>query len=738
MSRPLHIFFVYIFLVIAAYTAITTTQHSIDPIYAQNLIKEEYINPDYNGQRPFGSFYKVIIECEDIDSSCFDNILSQTGITSISAYYSFAQAAREPCVSNINDPLCDFERTNELSYTNSRIESRLTVNSGNFFIIALNHDGTSIISGSITKRTTSPQGQEVTVESGNVRLQFLTRTITDIPAANADIDQDSIPDNTELNGIIDPQGNRVANLAQMGADPCRKTVLVESDYMEVNRIFGHSHKPSQGSIDEVIEMFNNAPVAAVSDQDCPYDGFPRKSTGINLIVDIDDSISEINPIDFARDTNGNPADDFNTIRDNHFDPNLKPYFHYNLWAHQFRFGDGTIASNTGIAEHHGNDFIVSYGGIPLGFILGQIGEGGTFAHELGHNLGLDHGGGDDTNCKPNYLSIMNYNFQIIPLKKAGGFLGIGIPFLDYSRAALPTLDERHLNENTGIGDDNIITIWRLGSGVGNQPLDWNGNSRIESDVNADLNYFNTFRGSDCKASPNQPALTGYNDWANLDYNFTDNLGNYLDGIGRDAIIEITPEEIEQFRNIWDLVYNADLQITKQSNLSEAIPGDIITYTVIVKNIGNSQASNISLVDTFPDGTIENRTLDNLNPGEFKTEMFNFTVPQLKPIKDEIILVNRAEVNGFDLLGNPDNIIENNKANASTVIPTSEISSIAKCNLDDIATGGGFVLDGNAIINSFKPLNTENGWNATAIVFGTPGITKGSTGNVTAHVVCLDR
>ena len=34
----------------------------------------------------------------------------------------------------------------------------------------------------------------------------------------------------------------------------------------------------------------------------------------------------------------------------------------------------------------------------------------TFMHELGHNLGLHHGGSDDINDKPNYLSIMNYRF----------------------------------------------------------------------------------------------------------------------------------------------------------------------------------------------------------------------------------------------------------------------------------------------------------------------------------------
>jgi hypothetical protein len=36
---------------------------------------------------------------------------------------------------------------------------------------------------------------------------------------------------------------------------------------------------------------------------------------------------------------------------------------------------------------------------------------GTFARELGHNLGLRHGGSEDINYKSNHLSIMNYFFQ---------------------------------------------------------------------------------------------------------------------------------------------------------------------------------------------------------------------------------------------------------------------------------------------------------------------------------------
>ena len=37
-------------------------------------------------------------------------------------------------------------------------------------------------------------------------------------------------------------------------------------------------------------------------------------------------------------------------------------------------------------------------------------QAGDLMHELGHSLGLHHGGTDDANCKPNYQSVMNYNY----------------------------------------------------------------------------------------------------------------------------------------------------------------------------------------------------------------------------------------------------------------------------------------------------------------------------------------
>ena len=34
---------------------------------------------------------------------------------------------------------------------------------------------------------------------------------------------------------------------------------------------------------------------------------------------------------------------------------------------------------------------------------------GTLMHELGHNLNLHHGGDESTICKPDYVSLMDYD-----------------------------------------------------------------------------------------------------------------------------------------------------------------------------------------------------------------------------------------------------------------------------------------------------------------------------------------
>src|SRR5438093_11068083 len=120
-----------------------------------------------------------------------------------------------------------------------------------------------------------------------------------------------------------------------------------------------------------------------------------------------------------------------------------------LLAKKFAFRYGISVSNltrpagtssaSGCAEIGGNDFVVA-----LGSFIGTTDEwAGTFMHEFGHTLGLRHGGGDNINCKPNYLSVMSYSRQFPNV--------ITDRPLNYSDRVLPQLNETNLTEAAGIG-----------------------------------------------------------------------------------------------------------------------------------------------------------------------------------------------------------------------------------------------------------------------------------------------
>jgi uncharacterized repeat protein (TIGR01451 family) len=79
-------------------------------------------------------------------------------------------------------------------------------------------------------------------------------------------------------------------------------------------------------------------------------------------------------------------------------------------------------------------------------------DGGTIMHELGHNLNLGHGGNSGDNCKPNYVSVMNYDSQgQINQVGGGGILDYSPPrwfVLGPGRGSAPiaNLVENNLNE----------------------------------------------------------------------------------------------------------------------------------------------------------------------------------------------------------------------------------------------------------------------------------------------------
>jgi hypothetical protein len=125
--------------------------------------------------------------------------------------------------------------------------------------------------------------------------------------------------------------------------------------------------------------------------------------------------------------------------------------------------NGQVTSMSGFSDVGGQNSVISLGYGSWGPPSNPASDGnrwqvkaGTFMHELGHTLGLTHGGSFyqnlanndytpsfEPNCKPNVQSSMSYLFQVDLLEKPNQFDSLGKPVMvvDYSEEALPTLDE---------------------------------------------------------------------------------------------------------------------------------------------------------------------------------------------------------------------------------------------------------------------------------------------------------
>lgn len=264
-----------------------------------------------------------------------------------------------------------------------------------------------------------------------------------------DEDGDGLPDAWEKNGVdTDGNGEVDLNLPAMGADPRHKDIYVEIDPMS-----GH-FPPTLTFFDRVVEAFANAPLTNPDGED----GIDLHiDFGSNTPMDPNDSedtwgtftrANEILHADFTGSTSasGYSWGAFDLIKQLNFDTAREKVFHYALFAHALGgFSVGGLSRNSATGPFHASDFILT---IQHGYFTdterNERVVGGAFMHELGHNLGLRHGGFENDNFKPTYLSVMNYAFQEGLVKEDGGRV------LDFSRSDL-LLDETFLLEPTGIG-----------------------------------------------------------------------------------------------------------------------------------------------------------------------------------------------------------------------------------------------------------------------------------------------
>ncbi len=327
----------------------------------------------------------------------------------------------------------------------------------------------------------------------------------DIP--EGDTDGDGLLDRWEILGY-DYNGDGIidVDLPAMGANPMHKDIFVEIDWMGEDCFVGslgcHDHEPNQAAIDEIVQSFADAPVDN-----------PDHISGINLHVDIS---NEIDHDDDLGSSQGNIYywNDFWDLRETNFSVERRRIFHYCIFAH----GLGGLGSVSGISRGiPGTAFIVSLGsGSWTDHRGSQNEQAGTFMHELGHNLGLHHGGGegDDVIWKPNYLSIMNYSFQTegLIVNNSGGHF-------DYSRFVLSDLVESNLNEMNGLNGGSQIqnygTKWFCGTNENstfnaNSHIDWNCDKVIASGVSSNINK-DDFNDSVTRIN----TLSSFNDWDHI-------------------------------------------------------------------------------------------------------------------------------------------------------------------------------------------------------------------------------
>jgi hypothetical protein len=358
-----------------------------------------------------------------------------------------------------------------------------------------------------------------------------------------DTDGDGLPDAWETTGI-DANNDGTIDL-QLNSNPNKKTLFVEVDSMT-------GLLPTQATLNGVISAFANSPVTN-----------PSGTTGIDLVIVRDESNIPIATWSWDLDKNSDGVNDWPSGYDNakstYFGTmaerangnwaNIRAAkllaFRYCIFGQQFT--GNTVG---GLAEMPGNDCMVMHGGwnrVP-GSLQEQQEQQGLFMHELGHTLGLHHGGNmaDGVNYKPNHVSVMNYTWTVPALVPVSQ--GAYAPFwtLDYSSTTQPWLEEVNgvnflgvnapgLNEATGIGGrpGALVPVGPpvvVSPGVGlarlepeSGPVDWNNDGVRGNNVNVTANANYVFTGADCNsdglfnffdATPGE-VLFGHDDWNNL-------------------------------------------------------------------------------------------------------------------------------------------------------------------------------------------------------------------------------
>jgi hypothetical protein len=377
-------------------------------------------------------------------------------------------------------------------------------------------------------------------------------------AGAPDTDNDGLLDGWEVHGFR--RGGALEPLHVYGANPHRKDIFVEIDWME--------------SQEENSQL--NARIAYESTVDV-IRAFRASGTGIEIHVDLGPRIESLVPpevidpeltanfLNFAeaepdeekvlpyqdrfpvRPVRGDgPESTGLSLYDayyggRYFRPSRRNIFYYVVFAEQSQppSTGGAPARTRPLTDDFGDELArrdgLRYAGTQVAVIYRKhvtdlepqelrYQYSVALLHELGHMLGLGHGGTDqpfvwnNTNWKPNYPSSMNYRFWNCGLDQVDG-----VPVIGFSHGLLLTaLAESALRESVGIGVSkeshllNCLDVDHISDPALPKNLDWNGDGVVSSGlVRSDINE---------SGSIDEEVFTDHDDWGLLERAGFDGIG----------------------------------------------------------------------------------------------------------------------------------------------------------------------------------------------------------------------
>jgi len=366
-----------------------------------------------------------------------------------------------------------------------------------------------------------------------------------------DNDQDGIPDCSEVAGST----YAGMDLYAWGARVNQKDLFVEIDYMSpAGRIGEHVQGmvPQREALDKVVAEFLANGIHIHFDAGDIFDQNPGENPlsydlgGGGVVPFTENTIFKVFPRSDGADTDPTVADVYD-YKAQYMGLNRRPLFYYILLAYSQAYYTNGVNGSSGVSELLGNDVLISIGhwglnrtnAVRTNELINM--QAGTLMHEFGHALGLNHGGGlsDNENFKPNYLSVMNYTYQLNGLPVIGLDEGdrhdltfnrnnvncdIGLtnsPFSNYQNFKIGFSDGSSvdLDEQTGITE--AQGFGRPGSAGVDFNCDGDSNDVL---VNFDVN------------NNGVSVLTDHDDWSNIAYFFTSPIRRIAngDGVGASA------------------------------------------------------------------------------------------------------------------------------------------------------------------------------------------------------------